>query len=318
MSSATSRPGAGRGQGLAGGVAMLAFTAAIWGAQFPIAKSAFEHVDAFHLTIMRFGLPLLVLLAILVWKEGWVTLRFDRLARDATLYGFIGMCGSPALIFGGLMLTRPEVAAIIVATQPSTTAVALWLVRGQRPGAFSLACIVVAFFGVVTVVTRWGLAIAPTPDELIGFALIFSGTICWVAYTMATDRFRGWSILRLTTLTMLPGVLGNIALAVALTGFGLIRTPTADDWSSVVWEMLFLAVFGVLAAMLLWNAGTQRIGAMNAMLFINLIPVVAFAVRYVQGYRFHPIEVVGAALVIGALVANNLALRRRHRHLTVR
>jgi len=61
--------------------------------------------------------------------------------------------------------------------------------------------------------------------------------------------------------------------------------------------------------MICWNAGIQRIGALNSMLMLNLLPIVVFAIRFFQGHRFEPVEFTGAGLVIGALAANNLYLR---------
>jgi len=51
------------------------------------------------------------------------------------------------------------------------------------------------------------------------------------------------------------------------------------------------------------------LGALNAMLLGNLVPVVTFGIRILQGYRFDTIELAGAALVVVALIANNLYLR---------
>jgi drug/metabolite transporter (DMT)-like permease len=65
--------------------------------------------------------------------------------------------------------------------------------------------------------------------------------------------------------------------------------------------------------MILWNAGNRRIGALNAMLMLNLMPVIVFAIRFAQGQRFEAAELAGAGLVIGALIANNLYLRVTHR-----
>jgi drug/metabolite transporter (DMT)-like permease len=45
-------------------------------------------------------------------------------------------------------------------------------------------------------------------------------------------------------------------------------------------------------------------------LFSNLIPVTTFAIEIVRGYRPNVAELLGAALTIGALVANNLLARR--------
>ena len=297
--------------GFAAGVGFAFLAALIWGSQFPVAKSAFEHLDAYHSGVFRYAAPALVLLLLLVWIEGWRSLRLDPLARQASLAGVIGMCGSPALVFGGLMLTRPEVAAVIVAVQPSITALLEWRLRGRRPSGFAIGCIVVAFLGVITVMTRWNLDFIDSRSELIGDLMVFGGALCWVAYTMVAERFRSLSLLRFTTCVVGAGAIGNLLVAMSLTALGLIHTPAPEQWMAAKWELLFLAFPGVLFAMTLWNAGTLRIGPLNAMLFINLIPVVTFAIRYFQGYRFHWIELLGAAMVVGALVANNLVMRRR-------
>lgn len=299
--------------GLATGVALILVTVLIWGVQFPVAKSAFEHVDPFHLAFFRYAAAVLVLLAVLIFSEGIGALRFDRQAGMATIVGLVGMFGSPALVFSGLSITRPEVAAVIIAVQPSMTAVVLWVSRGRRPDGFSLLCIVVAFLGVFTVITGWSAAFLSRAGELIGNLLILLGALCWVIYTIASERFGNWSVLRFTSLTMLPGALAHLTLVTVLTALGVIATPAVGQWMAAAWQIAFLSVLGVLAAMLMWNAGTKRIGPLNAVLFINLIPVLTFAVRYWQGARFTWLELGGAALVVAALIANNLGMRARMR-----
>ena len=49
------------------------------------------------------------------------------------------------------------------------------------------------------------------------------------------------------------------------------------------------------------------------MLLGNLVPVVTFAIRILQGHRFETIELAGAGLVVAVLIANNLHLRARLR-----
>ena len=102
-------------RGMTGGIAMLLVTMLIWGTQFPIAKSAFDHIDSFHTAAFRYGAGVCGLLLMLLIREGWKVLRFDRQGGDAAMIGLIGMFGSPALVFTGLMYSRPEITAIIVA-----------------------------------------------------------------------------------------------------------------------------------------------------------------------------------------------------------
>ncbi|RPH63327.1 MAG: hypothetical protein EHM83_10320 [Burkholderiales bacterium] len=79
---------------------------------------------------------------------------------------------------------------------------------------------------------------------------------------------------------------------------------------AVSWRLAYVSLVGVVLGMFLWNAGLQRTGSVNAMLLLNLMPVVTFAIRAFEGARFEPVELAGAAIVVGALVANNLLLRR--------
>jgi len=86
--------------------------------------------------------------------------------------------------------------------------------------------------------------------------------------------------------------------------------PRSADLASVWWQLAYLTVGGIVVSMICWNYGNQRIGALNTMLLLNSVPVVTFAVRVAQGHRFQAIELAGALVVVAALVANNIYLRR--------
>ena len=59
-----------------------------------------------------------------------------------------------------------------------------------------------------------------------------------------------------------------------------------------------------------FNNGVRYLGALNTMLMLNLIPIIVFAIEAWLGRSFAGVEIGGAAIVIGALAANNLYLRR--------
>lgn len=291
------------------GTLLVLLTVIIWGVQFPIAKHSFEAVNAFHSAVFRFTLPAIVLLTALVIREGWSAIKTGPDTLRIIGLGVIGMCGAPSLIFGGLMFTRPEIAAIIVATQPLITVLVQRFLGGDKPGLVTVLCVSVAFLGVVTVVTRWSTTFEISATEILANFMVLTGAVCFVVYTIACARFKHWTSLKLTTLSMVGGAAANTLLVVVLVTAGVLVNPSVGDWLQVRWELLFLAIVGVLGAMFTWNIGARRVGALNAMLFMNLIPVVTFTVRYWQGYRFETIELVGAAMVIAALTTQNLVMR---------
>lgn len=286
-----------------------------WGVQLPIAKDAFVAVDPFHITLIRYAVATVFLVPVLALLEGPGALSYRGRAWPATILGVTGMCASPVLVFAGMSLSRAEHAVVIVALQPSITALAQWLLRGMRPANFTIACIAIAFIGVVLVVTKADPAMVMTGRELLGDFLALGGACCWVAYTMGAERLAGWSIWRTTVLTLIPGAIASALVVLVMLAAGHIRVPGVEALASVGWELAYLAFIGVLCSMLAWNFGIQRIGALNAMLLINLMPVAAFAVRALQGHQFARVEIAGAALVVAALAANNLYLRSQRRRL---
>src|SRR3954469_15823781 len=291
------------------GFAAVLATAILWGVQFPVAKDAFAAVDAYHVTAIRYTLGTVLLIPLFVAQEGRTALDYRGRFWPATVYGLIGMCASPMLVFQGIAMSRPEHAAVIVALQPSMAALADWVLRGRRPANFTLACIAVAFLGVVAVVTK-GEATLFGQGELAGDFIILLGAMCWVAYTMATENFRGWSALRFTVLTIVPGTIGCLAVTAALVWAGAATVPGTGALGSVWWQLAYLTVGGIVVSMICWNWGHPRIGALNTMLLLNAVPVVTFATGLAQGHRFEPVELAGALVVVAALVANNLYLRR--------
>jgi drug/metabolite transporter (DMT)-like permease len=74
-------------------------------------------------------------------------------------------------------------------------------------------------------------------------------------------------------------------------------------------ELAYLVVIAAVLAVFSWNVGIRAVGPVNGVLFINLVPITAFAIGLAQGHVFGPAELTGAALTITALVVNNLHIR---------
>jgi drug/metabolite transporter (DMT)-like permease len=90
---------------------------------------------------------------------------------------------------------------------------------------------------------------------------------------------------------------------------GVAAVPTLENLSAVWWQIIYFSVGTVVLGVLGFNAGARALGPLNAILMLNLIPVGVFAIEAALGRSFAAVELAGAAVVIGALVANNLYLR---------
>ncbi|MGH8705045.1 MAG: DMT family transporter [Burkholderiales bacterium] len=295
------------------GLAWIAVSILCWVPLFPLAKRVLPVVDAFALGSVRYAIGGLLFVALLAAIEGRQALRYEGRLVAAALFGLIGITGFNGFVWYGLTFTRPEHAAIIMGIQTPLIALAVWLTRGVRPPTFTLGCTAIAFAGVILVVTKGdpghALEGGAAFSTLFGDFLVFLGALCWVTYTLAGARFAGWSPLRLTVLTCVPGAVGLFALNGVAVNAGIAVVPSGDALASIAWQILYFAVGTVVLGVLGFNFSVKYLGPLNTMLMLNLVPVGVFAIEAALGRSFAAIELAGAAFVIGALVANNFYLR---------
>jgi drug/metabolite transporter (DMT)-like permease len=284
-------------------------TAAVaWGAMFPVAATAIHHVDAFHLTAVRYLVATGIFLGLLALIEGGRALLPQGRALELLILGTLGFAGFNLLTYLALEHVRPQDASLIVATAPLLTAFAVWLTTRVKPTRTTFGAMLVALFGVMLVITHGD------PSQLGGSAgdlLVLGGVASFVAYTTGARRFGDFSPLRYTALSAVGGTLTILAVTVLLTLTGTYPLPSAADWGNAAPQTVYIILGGAVVGVLAWNEGVRRIGAANGALFMNLVPVVTFAVEIGRGYRPGEFEILGALLTIAALVFANLAARPR-------
>jgi drug/metabolite transporter (DMT)-like permease len=290
------------------GAAMLVFTTLAWGAMFAVAKGTLGAIDAFWLTAWRYVPASFTMVALLWAVEGRGALSTDGAALRLWVFGSLGFAGFSILGYLGLARSRPEHAAIIVALMPLFTSMANWLVRGRKPNGVTIAATLVALVGVVLVITRGHLQ-AAIDETLSADALVLAGVVCWIAYTMGAQALPRFSALRYTAHSMALGTLTIAAVTVAASAAGVANAPSWPTLAAHASDIAYLSLIAGVLAVLAWNAGIAALGAANGVLFINLVPITAFAIGVAHGQRFGVSEIAGAILVIGALVASSLAGR---------
>ena len=294
------------------GVLAMMVTVLSWAGLFPIGKRVLATLDPYYLTVIRYGIAAAILLVILMLREGPQVLA--ELRRDArrgwlVLYGIVGFAGFSLFMFEGLSSTSPAQAAVIAAMQPLIMALVFWVIRGVRPARVTLACVGLAFFGCVVVVSKGDLANLSHGGHVGGDLLVLVAAVCWVIYTLGAQRFADWSPLRYTALSCAFGTLGIFFIAAIATWLGRAHLPGPAQVASVGGELVFLILMTSVVAVLLWNVGVRCLGPLNATLFGNFIPVLVFAIGAAQGSPSAPAEYLGGAIVLTALVSNNLYAR---------
>jgi drug/metabolite transporter (DMT)-like permease len=103
--------------------------------------------------------------------------------------------------------------------------------------------------------------------------------------------------------------LGLVTANVVAVAVGAASAPSAGAIAGVAWQILYFSVGTVVLGVLAFNNANRRLGPLNTMLMMNLVPIGVFGIEAALGRSFTAVELAGALTVVGALVANNLYLR---------
>lgn len=294
--------------------AFLCFIAAVsWGAMFPIAHAAFKHIDPFYFTIIRYGAVTIILAVILFWKEGKQAFRFEGLGLPLWFFGTMAFTVYNLFIFWGEDIMGESgvmVALIMESLMPMISILFVWMVFKKRPQRFTFICVLVSLIGAILVITKGDIrAFLGARDSIMPSILIFIAVVGWVIYTMGGSRFTSWSVLRYSTLSCLLGTLTAVVIVAAATLFGYISFPTKEVMIAASPHLLFMIIFPGLIALLGWNIGVSILSPINALLFINFVPVTTLLISIYQGYDVTMFDILGTVLIVISLLANNLFVR---------
>ena len=245
----------------------------------------------------------LVFVVVLRLTGGWGRLR--ALPRHVVLTGLrlgaIGYSLQSGLFFAAIQRLDVSLVALILYTYPAFVTVAA-LVLGRA--AFSLRTFValaVASVGLVLVL----LAAGTGAFDLGGALLALAASVTYTTYILISDRIIGTIDPFALAALVLTGATASFAIAGVATGSLDLRL-SGEAW---LWLVL-IALVSTVVAVSAFFAGLKRVGPSEAAILSTAEPVVTVALAFVVlGERLAPAQLLGGALVLGAVVLLQLRTR---------
>lgn len=295
------------------GALLCIIASASWGAMFPVANSAFRAIDPFYFTIIRYSSVTVILVVLLLIKEGKQAFKWEGKGAALWFFGTMAFTVYNLFIFWGQYLLGDNgviVASIMEALMPLFSVFIIWAYKKNRPSLFTTLCMLVAFIGVFFVVTKGDYSSLASMQSIFPMLILILAVIGWGVYSIGAGEFSDWSVLRYSTITCLLGTATAAAIVVPLSLLGYIPFPSIDTIVTVAPELSFMIVVAGVIALLAWNQGISILSPINAILFINFLPITTLIVTAVQGYTLTAYDFVGTFLIIVALIGNNLYSRK--------
>jgi len=268
---------------------------AIWGWTFSLMKAPVEAYGVVPFLAVRFGMATVVLLAASWRRLSWRTLKTG---------GAIGVVLAAAYLFQtfGLERTTPTNTGIITGLFVVFAPVLNRLIFGVRTSALLFAAIVVSLAGLL-LLTGTG----PTPLAA-GDALVFVCAACYgLQFVLLERHAKHHDAVCLATAQV--GISAVILLAIwpFAAPIRLPETTPLATRGEVWFALLVTALLASAAAAIVQTYVQQRITAVQTAIIVAAEPVFAAFFGYLcAGDRLTALQVVGAALMIGAIALSEI------------
>lgn len=278
----------------------LILAMAMWGGTWIAGRIIAQELTApLAVAALRFVLSGVVVAAFLFASEG--ALPWPESRADWGLIwglGFFGIFLYGLCFFYGLQRISAGRGALVVALNPVVIVLLAWLGGKEGMNPRKALGSLIAFAGCLTVIGNGDPLALLRGAVGLGEWLILGCVLSWAAYTLigwrATRRF---SPLATTFYASFSG-----ALLLGLTALVQGEIDPAA-WSWRVWaSMVFLAVFGTAIAYTWFTAAVHKLGAGQASIFINLVPVFAvLQAALLLDEHLAPAVLAGGLLVIAGV-----------------
>lgn len=267
---------------------------AMWATNFVFSQAVLADIGAIQLTGARWMIALVALVPLAVWLErrDWGVIR--REVPIHLVQSLLGYVGYTLLLYSALASTSPVTAAVLVALNPATIAIAAQFVLRERLTRLAVIGILVSFVGAVVVV----LGGQPVTDLRLGIGDVFLliATLLWTVYSMIAPRVETPPI----SATAVQAAMAAIVMVPVMLVDEIILNP--GSWTTVVgpewWGVLWIGLIPSAGAYFLWNVSSEWIGPTRTGAFLNLIPVFTAVFVVLMGGSVTLWHIAGGALVL--------------------
>jgi len=279
------------------GDAYLLATTAIWGLNFPIAKSVLAVLDPFAFAGMRWIVATVALVVVVLLRTRDLLVPWRDFLIMAAL-GSFGVAVFQTVWTNGLALTTAAKGSILVSTTPIFAALGGVLI-GRAPGLRAWAGAALGFGGVFLLVNNSLSEITVGGGSLKGDLMMLAVAALWAVYSAGAAPLIARHGAIKTTFWII--IVGSLCLA-------LFTAPemAATDWRAVgfgTWsELLYTAIFSAALGFVWWYEGIRHLGPVRAMLYSYLIPVFGIAASAAMlGDVMSGVQMLGAALALAGV-----------------
>lgn len=288
---------------------LLALTAAIWGVQPLFVKLAVREITPVTLTCIRYALISATLFVLMLWSRKSRVLPPPQCLFPLICMGLTGVALNNVAQFTGLQYSTVGNATLIASTTPAVMALLAVLFLRERLLPIQWLGIFISLAGTLVLISKGSLHSLLHISFNYGDMLFFVCQLGWATYSLI--GFRVMRQLPALPTTAWSGVFGT--LATFLYGLFVGELEYAPLSPGALAYLAYIVWGGGVCAMVFWNSSVKAVGAGQAAIFLNIMPLVGILVGVLALHEeFYWQECFGAAGILSGVYLLTQARRLMH------
>jgi drug/metabolite transporter (DMT)-like permease len=272
------------------------FAVIVWGASFIATKVALQDLSPITIVWLRFLMGVIILgLAVALRRQ--FALPEKKEWGYFALLGFLGITFHQWLQSNALQTSEAGTTAWIVSTTPIFMALLGWFLLKERLGWTKNLGILLAFMGVLVVVSKGDLgSISIGTFGAPGDVLVLISAINWAMFSALSRRgLKSHPASLMMFYLMVLGWVFTTFLFLTTSGINEISSVSFDGWMAVG----FLGIFCSGLAYIAWYDALKALTTAETGAFLYIEPLVAVVVAFfILGEAITPASIIGGAVIL--------------------
>ncbi|QRG66183.1 DMT family transporter [Brevibacillus choshinensis] len=280
---------------------LLVFCNLFWAGNYVFGKFVVSEMTPLWLTFARWVLALVILipLALALEKPDWR--QVARAWLPLSLMGLLGVIGFNVLLYSSLKHTSATNAALVTALNPVVIVLFSVFFLREKVSRIQASGFILSLLGVLVILTKGHLLRVFQTDYNQGDLLVLCCVLVWTLYSIIGKKVKGVSPITATAASTAFAVVMMLPFAIAEGIDFSTLSPLAFT------GIAYIVLFPSICSFVFWNVSVRAVGASQAGITLNLIPVFTAMISVLFGEGITQPQVWGGLLVfIGVTFASGL------------
>ena len=276
-----------------------------WAGNYVFGKFVVAEMSPIWITFIRWSGASLILLAIAYYLERPQWKAIIKVWPTLLILGCVGIVGYNLTLYSALDYTSSTNAALISALNPGVIVLASLVLFRDKISKAQAIGLAISLVGVFIILTKGRLTELLVVEYNRGDLLMLVAVVMWTIYTLLGKRL---TTIRPITATAIAALIATFIMA----PFALVQGIEFASISKLATiGLLYMIIFPSVGSFVFWNLSVQEIGANQAGIFLNLIPVFTGIISWGLGERITGAQVFGGLFVFAGVYLTTGLLERK-------